>query len=503
MRLLLTSLSFSIVCFASAQNWALLNPAYRYNYSNDGTDTISNQIRVMHIDTLGVDSFRYELNLIGVVCDTCPATLGGPCDGCFVRVNQPQFLGYDCVRSGTDWTFKGVDTFLLKSNAAVSSMWTFNATTAVTATVDDVWPEEIYGVTDTLSRILLSSGDSILLSRSFGILRFTNSGQWHFLLGVEGAGVGQLYPDVLNYFDYQVGDELVYMEGAVYSVTFPGGPNGIPYPLSRFWKVFITGRSEIPDGVLYSTSVASTSAGQGVGGSVSGPYESCSWPRPLSQWVFTRSQILAQHPILAAYPGQVLDTAVCWLNPGWHDYDTRVIAQSSIAANGMMIMRTRDVSILNALAPQITTAAFDGEDAVGPDLYPPLPIKVNQIYEEGLGLRTVEYNEWTNYIVELQLKGAIIGGDTIIPPPAINWTVGVEEHHVTESVVIPNPASDFILLSSSIPRTLCTITDLQGRIMIQHRFTSTGERIDVQALPPGMYLLQTEKSRPQRFMVAR
>ena len=53
--LLLIALSGSA---ASAQNWALLNPAYKYNYSNDGTDTISNQIFVTHIDTLGVDSFR-------------------------------------------------------------------------------------------------------------------------------------------------------------------------------------------------------------------------------------------------------------------------------------------------------------------------------------------------------------------------------------------------------------------------------------------------------------
>ena len=43
-----------------AQNWALINPAYKYNYSNDGTDTISNQVFVTHLDTLGVDSFRYE-----------------------------------------------------------------------------------------------------------------------------------------------------------------------------------------------------------------------------------------------------------------------------------------------------------------------------------------------------------------------------------------------------------------------------------------------------------
>jgi hypothetical protein len=40
----------------SAQYWALLNPEYKYNYSNDGTDTISNQIFITHMDPLGLDS---------------------------------------------------------------------------------------------------------------------------------------------------------------------------------------------------------------------------------------------------------------------------------------------------------------------------------------------------------------------------------------------------------------------------------------------------------------
>lgn len=49
----LVAIIASCASIAQAQNWALLNPAYRYNYSNDGTDTISNQIRVMDVDTLG------------------------------------------------------------------------------------------------------------------------------------------------------------------------------------------------------------------------------------------------------------------------------------------------------------------------------------------------------------------------------------------------------------------------------------------------------------------
>ena len=46
----------------SAQNWALTNPDYKYNYSNDGTDTISNQIFVMETQVLGLDSILYFMN---------------------------------------------------------------------------------------------------------------------------------------------------------------------------------------------------------------------------------------------------------------------------------------------------------------------------------------------------------------------------------------------------------------------------------------------------------
>ncbi|HNK85042.1 MAG TPA: hypothetical protein PKL41_07565, partial [Flavobacteriales bacterium] len=80
-----------------AQNWALLNPAYKYNYSNDGSDTISNQIFITHIDTLGPDSFKYELNKVVVRCDTCTTVIGGNCNGCFLSLDQAGPFGGACT----------------------------------------------------------------------------------------------------------------------------------------------------------------------------------------------------------------------------------------------------------------------------------------------------------------------------------------------------------------------------------------------------------------------
>ncbi|MBL0128072.1 MAG: T9SS type A sorting domain-containing protein [Flavobacteriales bacterium] len=474
----------------NAQNWALLNPAYRYNYSNDGTDTISNQIRVMHIDTLGVDSFRYELNLIGVVCDTCPASLGGPCDGCFVRVNQPQFLGYDCIRTGNNWTFNGMDTVLIRSDAEVGETWIFNTANAINATVDDAWSEDVFGVPDTLRRILLSDGDSILLSRSYGIVYFGIGGQHFDLIGVEGAGVGRLFPDLLDYFDYQVGDELTYGLSCTYQINPQGGS---PYPSMRshYWKAVITDRIETEDSVIYSTSVARTYPNL----QWTSTYD-CTWPMPTDQWFFGRTDIAADHPILSAYPGQVMDTSICWMQSIAMN---RYIADFSTTSDGRACIRAQDLGMVGGNS----TKTFNLTHEVTENTYPLNYFPFEVWYEQGIGLRSVVYIH--NYPIgqRVDLVGAIVNGDTIIPPPSIDWDMSIEEESDPELQVFPNPASDFILLSSSVPGTTCSITDLQGRTIHQHRITSTNERIDVQALPQGVYVLVMDGIRPQRFLIAR
>lgn len=489
---------FGLCSWANAQNWALLNPAYRYNYSNDGTDTISNQIRVMHVDTLGVDSFRYELNLIGVVCDTCPASLGGPCDGCFVRVNQPQFLGYDCFRNGDDWTFNGVDTFLIKSGADLGETWNYR--NGVTAAIDEIWADDVFGVTDSLKRILLSDGDTIILSQSFGIASWERGDEHCDLIGVEGAGVGRLFPDPLSYFDYQPGDELTYKVRTIRLAQPSGGPMFF-YARSDFWKVVIVERTDGTATVTYTTSVAWNYYFPGWSDAIE---EQPNWPRPTGQWSFNRADVLVAHPILGSYPGEVLDTSICMAAAS--DQPISYLTRCSVTQDGRSVMHSQHLR----QSFYGSSSGFGGPLQDAPDLLPyaTFPDRYNLWYEEGVGLRDADVlygvmlpGDSTG--VRAQLVGAVIGGDTVIPPPAINWTVGMLESPGPEFRIHPNPASDFILLSSSTPSTTCSITDLQGRVILQQRITSPNERIDVQALPPGVYMIEMEGIGPQRFVIAR
>ncbi|MBL8001033.1 MAG: T9SS type A sorting domain-containing protein [Flavobacteriales bacterium] len=477
---------------AQAQNWALLNPAYRYNYSNDGTDTISNQIRVMQVDTLGPDSFRYELNRIGVVCDTCPASLGGPCDGCYVRVNQPQFLGFECIVAGGDWLFLATDTFLIRSDASVGATWSFNTGTGITATVDAEWSDSTFTIPDTLRRILLSSGDTLIISSSFGIIRFEQGGDRVDLLGVEGAGVGRLFPKPLAYFDYQPGDQLVYHLSSIYYV-YPQG--GFPYYWSydHFWQVVIKGRSGSTDSVEYTSSIARTYPLTQNSITLS---EACNFQMPLNSWSFTANNVVEDHAILAAYPGQLLESSTCF--PSF--YETGYIVRHGITPSGASLMKAQ------VIAPSFGApgGGVEMSQPVGPDLFPSSTNEMNILYEEGVGLRHVRFIPSTS-VAELivELVGAIIGGDTIIPPPVINWQVGLPEEQFSDITISPNPAADAFTVSGITKGRVLAIHDLEGRLVRNARITSANETISVQDLQPGSYLLRIDGHRPHRFIIAR
>ena len=143
-----------LLCVAAfAQNWALLNPAYKYNYANDGTDTISNQIFVTHIDTLGVDSFRYELNRIGVVCDTCVFTSSN-CwgeDQTVIRLHRPQFLGGEAIEKDGIWWLTTTDTLRIEPAAHLGATWT--SPDGIIALVISEETEQVFGEEDSTKRI--------------------------------------------------------------------------------------------------------------------------------------------------------------------------------------------------------------------------------------------------------------------------------------------------------------------------------------------------------------
>lgn len=485
MRLPITLSCAVLAVAAQAQNWALLNPAYKYNYSNDGTDTISNQIFVTHIDTLGPDSFRYELNRIGVVCDTCLASMGGPCDGCFVWADQPQFLQRSVIVSPTGWLFIDPDTFLIRPRVPSGQSWPYHPDGSLSAIASEPIATTFLGVADSIRSIELSNGWTIQLSKLFGLVSFQGSqAAAYSAIGVHGPDLGQLIPEPLDYFDFGPGDILRYDMGQIIASQIPPAVDW-----QKHWRMTIETRTEVPGGILFTYALEILYFG-GVGATT---------PAWLDQgfsgtWLLMDSSLRAYNPMLASYPGELVDWE-CAMYPSisYSPFNRKVLAEHSIAPGGHYRVEARRTdqgswcsdtgrSILtNPNAVQYGLYAFDDVDCV------------NLWYEQGTG---VIMNEDFGFEWSCGLSGRWEGHVGIAPVPRLATSI------------FPVPADDHIVVGTT------TVLPCSYRIFTTDgQLRSIGEiaehpahTIDVSSLAPGMYSLALTTATgisSQRFIIAR
>ncbi|MBK9147345.1 MAG: T9SS type A sorting domain-containing protein [Flavobacteriales bacterium] len=480
---------------ALAQNWALLNPAYRYNYSDDGTDTIRHQIRVMDVDTLGVDSFRYELNLVAKVCDTCTSP------GLFILLDQPQFMQRKLNVGPTAWHFHDPGSFVLLPQANLGDSWIFDTLANIEATVSMVDPIQVFDSDVQRKIISLSDGDSIVISEPFGVLSWNG----YELIGEHGPDVGRLIPSLEEMFPYQSGDVVEYSIDA-------GGTDGISsnFGHGRLYKFTVdddnpTNASVLFDGTMIDHRWNWTSYWNGPIYVTSGHLNifGTTWTagRPELPWA----------DLLTSYPGQLIG----------HRNDLEWWSDSlvCIAYHGIDDMGHRTIRCLDVREP-----LFEGEPP-GQFMHPfPDPPQPDQpvaasvqnycngapdqscgvLYTEGMGLNWLFGNYFESF-EEYVLVGSVVSGDTIGTVHSDDYliTLSVDEIANHPSNITPNPANDRIQLTSTEPGPFIRITDLNGRVILTRRVAATNETIDVHSLQPGAYLLQIDGFAPQRFMIVR
>lgn len=482
---------------AHAQNWALLNPAYRYNYSNDGTDTISNQIRVMHIDTLGVDSFRYELNLIAKVCDTCTAP--GP----FLLLNQPQFMQRKVKVGPTAWHFYDPGSFVLLPQASMGESWIFDTLANITAMVSAVDLTQVFGNDVQRKVISLSNGDSIVISEPYGVV----SWRGHELIGEHGPDVGSLLPSLEELFPYEAGDVLEYSVGE-------GGYDGITnYSGSRrIYKFTVASGNVLGSGIEF-TGEYIEHRWDWVDPLIGQPYTSGHLTTIGSSWMAGAPEF-PWSELQVSYPGQLVRGRVhenIWLPP-----DTAAcIAKHWINADGDHMIGCQPICNPDCTNEQLTlmfglppSSTVDDEPV---PFYPVsfywagLPDGCGLRYRTGIGFEYYHgcYFEWGE---DYELTGAVIDGDTIGTIHTDEYIIGLgvtEQGADARIVVTPNPASEEIVLRDVPPGCEMSLYDGQSRLVLSQRITGTSEHIDIEHLQPGAYLLVVDGFAPQRFMIVR
>lgn len=81
-------------------------------------------------------------------------------------------------------------------------------------------------------------------------------------------------------------------------------------------------------------------------------------------------------------------------------------------------------------------------------------------------------------------------------------STSIEEAHENAIMIWPNPVHSTLNFNGHLHEGNFSIHDAQGRLLIEGRTAGKGS-IDVSALPPGIYSVAIENSRPLRFVVAR
>lgn len=193
-----------------AQNWAVFNPNYRYNYSLESEGYTTAVVFADSNFTSGSNAI-YSLNRIVVKCNMSQPSM--QIQGCsnpnYWLGNQPQFLQRRIVYSGQDYRLSDTGNYIIKHRAAIGAPWTFNATYSITAQVQSEVLKNIFGVLDSVRIILLSTADTILLSKQFGIIKYpAEFGQhkYYKLRGIENKAsydVTALHGEkVPNFYDF-------------------------------------------------------------------------------------------------------------------------------------------------------------------------------------------------------------------------------------------------------------------------------------------------------------
>ncbi len=195
-------------------SWYPVRPGIQYNYKMDSVPVpISNVIKI-DSSSLNLPNIYY-LNKIVTTCDTCKNSqlANDFYDSTYVLNSQPQFLKHNFIKTGNNgFYFKGAKPIVIFPFSAIGFNWIYDTIQSVTASVFSRGLQAVLGTQDSVCAIKLSTNDTILISKNFGIIQFpfkTTSSHKYKLVGVEGIiNAGVKLKRFHDFFNFNAGDAL-------------------------------------------------------------------------------------------------------------------------------------------------------------------------------------------------------------------------------------------------------------------------------------------------------
>ncbi|MBL0043998.1 MAG: T9SS type A sorting domain-containing protein [Flavobacteriales bacterium] len=482
---------FLLLCsVVSAQNWALLNPTYKYNYSNDGSDTISNQIFVTQIDTLGVDSFRYELNSIAAECEPCSGYSTACNSTHALIIGQPQFLGPAMTYADQEWSFFIEDTISIDISAVTGASWV--SSSGVGGTLLSTDASMVVGVSDSVKLIAFTNGDTVTISKDHGVVEYRSGPHRYILIGVQGGtNEGSRFPEIIDLFDYQAGDVLQYHG------TYHGTDGYCILQSDYTIRYEVTSRIELGDRTNYVLSTTRTEHFWGYpiigsGGCPNDYYDNQTIDTlgiNHAQW--TTDNFLG-HPWMDnlwphAFGPPPSDMEAgsfypSWLGCAWHAH---------LDGSSRYVLEPSRLSPYDWNWP---AASFCESDS---GLWPVMMDELHGTYVEGVGMTERSYFVFEHSGQEIlegyRIEGVDHGIFLDVPRIAAARPCGI----------FPNPASEMLNVRCVSSNSLYMIIDTFGRAIASGKLSQAAGPIDLRDLSVGAYSLHVAGRTPERFIIAR
>ncbi|MCX6351012.1 MAG: T9SS type A sorting domain-containing protein [Bacteroidetes bacterium] len=201
-----------------SQNWKPVNPQFAYHYFMD-KDSLR-QVFTLHVDSVKFvsgDSVYYFNRMMGG-CDTCTSdtfsVLGKQYSfskqSAFIY-NKPLFLQRE-MNFSNDGIFKFSSPINYALHTKNTATWMFQSNKSISAKMVRVCDSSFLSLHDSVKYFLLSNGDTILLSKNYGILKFPQPYSIHSyyrIVGVQGVA-GVFIPSFKDIYDFHIGDSFEY-----------------------------------------------------------------------------------------------------------------------------------------------------------------------------------------------------------------------------------------------------------------------------------------------------
>ena len=473
LHIILSGLLVFLTGTTIGQQWRPLTSNEKFNYRIDTAGYISNSIWVDSIKIENGDSVFY-LNRIVTGCDTCTSWYSHT----FWRLcNQPQFLKKKMiVKTGGLYILEEPGKYYLKTLAPVNASWVFDSVANITALVVNKSYELIFNEYDSIKAIHLSNGDTILLSKNHGIVKFPDSNldQHYRLEGIEGRNLGIVIPKFADFFNFNVGDVFQYSGNWHSYAVPPDGGGGLQ-------KVTINSRDSSSGYYAYEATVVS-----------------CSWPEYMGMHGDTshnyETDVLVYQDSTAHfcnyYPLQImenqLDINSAWLNSSYMII-TKDANQLITKSSGEGSPNDPDLLYIHGsyLFPQ-----YSYEILIPNNYY------FIREYKTGLGL-TRDYSMIFESQGDHELIGYVKNGDTIgtVYPDDVILESIKENDKRCQCTVYPNPAKDKVFISFenfSKDQVIIELYSPEGSMIFKKSEKAPCKKmeIDVAGLGEGMYYIK-------------